>query len=442
MQFHPHTRLWSAAVLALAGCADAAAARRYDTLHAAAARAEHDEAGAATLDDGGLIVDGALDRAAVVAAVLARNPDLEAARATWRAAVAGYRSSVALEDPMARYALAPFSLGSSAPFGQQIEISQKLPWPGKRALRGDAALADAEAMQADYASLRLDLAEAAVQAFDDDYVAVRALEINRHHRELLGRIESSALAQYSTGHGSQQDPLEARTRIIELERERLTLEKQRRVAVAMLDRLLRRRGDRELPPPPARLAAVGPVEAAPAAAHPRQLAAAARARARRADVDAASLAFYPDIEVMGSYDSMWDTWQHRWMIGIAIEIPLQRGKREADRERAQAERARAAAELVSVAAVLDEGRERVRREIEDSTKALELYEQQLLPTTRQRVDAALAGFTAGQNPFSTALMAEHELRDVELAIERTRADLDRQLAALARLDGRIPGGTP
>jgi hypothetical protein len=39
-------------------------------------------------------------------------------------------------------------------------------------------------------------------------------------------------------------------------------------------------------------------------------------------------------------------------------------------------------------------------------------------------------------------MAEHELRDVELAIERTRADLDRQLATLARLEGRIPGGTP
>jgi hypothetical protein len=37
-------------------------------------------------------------------------------------------------------------------------------------------------------------------------------------------------------------------------------------------------------------------------------------------------------------------------------------------------------------------------------------------------------------------MAEHELRDVELSIERTRAELDRQLAALDRLEGRIPGG--
>ncbi|HEX8110341.1 MAG TPA: TolC family protein [Kofleriaceae bacterium] len=382
-------------------------------------------------------MDGALDRAAVVAAVLAHNPDLDAVRATWRAAVAAFPSAISLDDPVASYALAPFSIGSDARFGQRIEISQKLPWPGKRELRGDAALADAEAAQADFESLQLDLAEAAVQAFDDDYIATRALDINQHHRELLERIERSALAQYAAGRASQQDSLEARAHIIELDRERLMLERQRRVAVATLNRLLHRKADAELPPLPARLAVSRSTE--PAHEHPKQLAAAARIRARQAEVDGAALAFYPDFEVMGSYDSMWDTWQHRWMIGVGIDIPLQRGKRRADLERARAEQARAEADLASVTDMLDERRERVRREVDESTRALELYEQQLLPTTRERVDAALAGFTSGQNPFSTVVMAEHELRDVELAIERARADLDRQLAALDRLEGRIPG---
>jgi len=440
MHIHCHARSCSVLVTVLAGCVDGAHVRQHDTLYAASSRAESDHIRAAGLDDASLVVNGALDRAAVVAAVLARNPDLDAARATWRAAVAAYPSAVALDDPMASYALAPFSIGSAAQFGQQVELRQKLPWPGKRRLRGDAALADADAMQADYESLRLELAEAAVQAFDDDYIAVRALEINRHHRELLERLERSALAQYATGHASQQDPLEARTRIIELDRERLMLDNQRRVAVARLNRLLRRRADADLPPPPARLAVATSAATESHPAHPRQLAAAARVRARQADVDEASLAFYPDVEVMGSYSSMWDMWQHRWMIGIGIEIPLQRGKRDADRERARAEQAKATAELASVTAMLEEGRERARRAIEEATGALALYDQQLLPTARERVDAALAGFTAGQNPFSTVVMAEHELRDVELAIERTRVDLDRQLATLDRLEGHIPGG--
>jgi len=404
----------------------------------AVARAGSERASAGELDGAALVVNGQLDRAAIVAAVLARNPDLDAARAAWRAAVAAYPTAVALDDPMARYAVAPFSIGSEAPFGQRLELSQELPWPGRRRLRGDAALASAEAAHADVEALRLDLAEAAVQAFDDLYIAARALEINQHHRELLERIERSVIAQYSVGRGSQQDPLEARARVIELDRERLMLEAQRRVAVAMLNRLLHRSSDAELPPPPGRLGAAASADAP--REHPRRAAAAARARARDAEVEDAELTFYPSFEVMGSYDSMWDTWQHRWMIGVGIAIPLQRGKRAADVERARAEQARATAELSSVTDMLAEGRARARQEVDATQKVLELYDEQLLPTLRQRVEAAVAGFTAGQNPFSTAVMAEHELREVELATERTRADLDRRLAALDRLEGRAPQG--
>jgi outer membrane protein TolC len=438
MRIKDPARLSLAVVAAAAGCVDGVRVRQYDTMVAAVSHAESEHARAQDLDAASLVVDGQLDRAAVVAAVLARNPDLDAARATWRAAVAAYPSARALDDPMVRYALAPFSIGSDMRLGQEIEVSQDLPWPGRRQLRGDAAVAAADAAQADLASLRLDLAEAAVQAFDECYITARALDINQHHHALLERIERSAIAQYTAGRASQQDPLEARSRIIELERERLMLETQRRVTVAMLNRLLRRQLDAELPPPPARLAVARSVAAHHE--HPKQLAAAARVRARRAEVDDANLAFYPTFEVMGSYNSMWDTWQHRWMIGVGIEIPVQRGKRHAELERARAEQAKATAELASVTDMLDEGRVRARTEVDESTKVLSLYEAQLLPTTRERVDAALAGFTAGQNPFSTVVMAEHELRDVELSIERTRAELDHRLAVLDRLEGRIPEG--
>lgn len=432
-----HPARWATALAAAAaGCADAAGAQRHDTLYAALSRAESEHA-RAPADGASLVAGGALDRAAVVAAVLARNPELDAARATWRAAVAAYPPAVALDDPMASYAIAPFSIGASVPLGQRVELSQKLPWPGERRHRGDAANAEAEAAQADLDALRLDLAEAAVQAFEDYYVATRALAINQHHHQLLERIETSAVAQYTTGRASQQDPLEARARVIELDRERLMLDNQRRVAVARLNRLLHRDADAELPPPPEQLA-TGELGGGQRE-HPERLAAAARLRARQADTAASELTFYPRLELMGSYDGMWDIWQHRWMVGVGIELPLQRDRRRAELERARAEQARASAELAAVTDRLDEGRARARRDVDEARQVLALYETRLLPTSRQRVDAALAGFAAGQNPFSTVVMAETELRDVELAIERTRADLDRRLAMLDRFEGRVPG---
>src|SRR5678816_1223244 len=127
MRFEDLARLLPGAIVGLVGCVDGARVRQHDAMSVAVSRVVADRARTRELDDASLVANGNLDRAAVVAAVLARNPDLDAARASWRAAVAAYPSAIALEDPMASYALAPFSIGSNAPFGQRIEISQKLP---------------------------------------------------------------------------------------------------------------------------------------------------------------------------------------------------------------------------------------------------------------------------------------------------------------------------
>lgn len=422
------------------GCAETSGLREHDGMIDTLSRTDRERA------PGEVAVGGTtLDRDALIAAVLARNPELDVARETWRASVAMYSTAVALEDPMASYVVAPFTIGSSVMFSQTLELRQKLPWPGKRASAGEAALAEAEAAKSDLATIQLDLAGVTAEAFDDDYVATRALEVNHHHRELLERIEKSVLAQYSVGHGSQQDPLELRTELISLDRDRLMLETQQRAAVAKLNRLLHRPATAALPPPPPTLhiAPSHPTTPSPAvdvASHPRLLAAKARIRARHADAERADLAFYPDVEVMATYDGFWDAWQQRLMVGVGINIPLQREARRAALSVARAQEAKAQAELTAAVDMVDEDRDRARQELDEATKTRDLYEQQLLPVAKERVDAALAGFTAGQNSFTTVVMAEHALRGAELQLEQARADLDRRMAALDRAEGRIPGG--
>ena len=79
----------------------------------------------------------ALDRCAFVAAVLGRNPSMDAARQAWRAALARARRTGAIEDPRVAVEIAPLSIGSStAPLGIDVSFSQRLPWPGKGFLAG------------------------------------------------------------------------------------------------------------------------------------------------------------------------------------------------------------------------------------------------------------------------------------------------------------------
>ena len=424
-------------LLSIAGCAGPTGAQAHEAMLAELRRI--DRARPAQLGEDLALGTPALDRATLVAAVLGRNPELDQARETWRAAAAAYPSAVALADPMLTYEVAPFSIAGDVPYGQRIELRQKLRYPGKRRLAGEAALADADAARADYGTLRLALAEAAVQAFDDYYVAARALEVNAHHRAMIDRIADSARTQYSVGRAGQEDLLEAEGEAIALERERLMLDTQQRTAIARINRMLRRSPGAPLPPPPDQLPAASPVTVV--VLDPRA-AAEARVRERSAELAGAERAFYPDLEVMAGYDSMFGDWQHQLTLGIAIEIPLERRGRRGAIERARAALAAATAELESVGDALAEDRDRARREVDEATAVLALYDQRAVPNARARASAALAGFTAGQAAFSTVMMAERALREVELDLERARADVDRRTATLDRLSGRIAGGVP
>jgi outer membrane protein TolC len=415
----------------LAGCAPAAGAHQHDSMLAALRRDESTRPPSA--DDPSITTASALDRDALIDAVVARNPDADAARAAWRAAIAEFPATTALDDPMVTYDVAPLTVASSDRVGQRIELSQKLPWPGKRAAAGDAALAEADAAGADYAATRNDLADAASELYDDYYVNARALEVNAHHEELLAAIEKSATAQYTIGHGSEQDPLEVDESLIDLQRERLMLVTERETIVARINGLLHRDAGAELPPPPATLEVA--TESAAPDTNPKTAAAQARVRAASVEVEVARKAFYPDVELSTSYDAMWDLPAQRWMIGVAIELPLQRGKRRAAIEEARAEQAKAEAELAGVEDSVDVDVATARAELDGAKQTLTLCEHQLVPTAKQRVDVALAGYTSGTNDLQVALMAEHGLRDAELEVEEARADVDRKQAALARALG-------
>jgi cobalt-zinc-cadmium efflux system outer membrane protein len=400
-------------------------------------------------DDAPLFVDAkALDRAALIDAALARNPDVESARQGWRAALAEVDAATALDDPMLTYEVAPLSIASDAPFGQRVEVSQKLPWPGKRALAGEAALAEADAARGDYEAMRLETAAMASSLFDDYYLVARSLEVNDHHRELVERMKKSAEAQLTIGRGAEQDSLSAEVELGRLEHEHVMLETERDAVIARMNGLLHRDPDTELPPPPADLpmpaepGSVDELEHAAIQNRPQEASARATVRARKASVALARKDYYPDFDVMTSYDSMWDMPEHRWMVGVSIDVPLQRGKRRAAVEAAEARTAQAEAQVDEVSDTIRVEVTSARRDVMESVHLAKLYDEKILPAARDEVDAALAGYTSGQNDFSAVMSAEKDLRDVELESYQARAELWQRMTALDRAIGRIPGSEP
>jgi len=386
--------------------------------------------------------EGELDLARLREQVLASNPSLAAMHATWQAAIARHPQARAFDDPEIFYGIAPGTIGAEGlDFGQKVELRQRLPWPGRLRLRGDATLAEAQAVGEDFQATRLALLELTDESFFEYYFMERAIEINRVNQELLVDLEHIARARYSAGLVHKQDALAAEVESHHLIHRGIVLTRARAVAVARINTLLDRAPDAPLPPAPSRLASVTPVPERPrleeyALAHRPELDAwAFRLRASESEIALARREYFPDLTVMGGYDTLMEAEERRGMVGVGFELPLQIGRRRAAVGEAEAKRLRARAELARErAAVLFEVSSALDG-LEESAHVVHLYATSFVPAAEENLDAARSGYESGRNDFLTLVSAEKTLMLARLSYEEAVSQYHQRRAELERALG-------
>lgn len=396
---------------------------------------------------GALFAGATLFRDELIAAVLARNPGVAEARLAWRAAAARVPQATALDDPMLAYGVAPLSIGSNdVHFGQSLELRQRVPYPGKLRLTGEVARSEAAAVAQDVEAVRLELATAASMLYDDYYLIHRALAINAEHQRLLDGYKRVVTARYAAGEAPQQAPIQAEVEIAHMVHEAMVLETEREVATARLNALLHREPAAPLPPPVDALPLAGlpdldgaALTAAALAARPELARLEAEREAREAAVALRERDRYPDFEAMAQYSSMWRETEHRWMVGVGVNLPIRRSVIEAGIAEAEAELARVESERAGLVDEIGAEARVAWLRLAEAHHVLAIYEARLLPAAADQVRAAVSGFQTGQVGFLSLIEAERNQRSVELAYEETLADLYRRGAALDRALGRLPG---
>jgi outer membrane protein TolC len=390
-----------------------------------------------------------LERATYVRALLDRNPTIQAARHAWGAALERYPQVTAFDDPTLGYGVAPRSFGAQGvDDAHVVDLSQAIPFPGKLGLRGEAALAEAEAAQGDFEAVRLRLATMGSMLFDDYYYATRAREINGQHVALVEDFKRIALVRYEAGEATQQDPLQAETELARLLQRGLELDTRVRVARQQLNALLHRRIDADLPPPPASLTppplgledpSAESLATAALDARPELGAADARVRAREAEVGSARRDYFPDVTLVGNYNGRIPVDENRPFVGVRFSVPLQQGRLRAALAEARRELAAARSRRERIADQVELSVHESLAEWQSARDVAALFGARLLPAARDRVAAARAGFESGGNSFLELIDAERQLRSIELDHEAARADVSRRSAQLLRALGRMPG---
>lgn len=379
-----------------------------------------------------------LDR--LLAEVEARNPSLQAAVAAWNAASQRYPQAVSLDDPMFLYMIAPTSGLGGVNGGWAVQASQKMPWPGKRDLRGSAASAEADAMRGDLGDARLKLAEMARMAFYDYYLADRLAEVNEVNRNLLNEFRQLARTQYEASKATQQDVLQADVELAATESRATELALDRRIAVARINTLLHEPPDSPLPPSPVRLAApdgLPPVDAmqeAAARARPDLFALHARVQAEEANLALARKDYYPDVDLMARYDAFMPE-NIRPAIGMEMNVPLPNARRAAEVSEAEA---RVQQRRWDYQNLLDGVRYEVQSahaRAEQARQVVALYRERILPLSRRNVESAQANYVSGKLDFLRLIDAQRQLNAQQETYYQSIADYHRRLAELDRAVG-------
>jgi outer membrane protein TolC len=384
----------------------------------------------------------------LVREVVARNPTLAQMVAAWQAAAARYPQVTALDDPMFAATVGPGTIApddSGVEFAYRLEISQKLPFPGKLKLRGERALAEASAAGRDVDDTRLQLVESAQTAFYDYYLVERALEVNQESLRLLRTFRKNAQTRYETGLVPQQDLLQADVEIGKEWDRRLELEQMRQVAIARINTLLHLPPDSPVPPPtkqldvPQGLPDAQLLRATALARRPDLQALADRIAAEEASLRLAHKDWYPDFEPFFMYDRfMGNTTDNRdlsTMLGVRLNLPVYHGRRNGAIAEAEARLAQRKAELARLTDQVNFQVQEAYARAQRSARSVALYRKTILRAAQANVEAAQAAYTTGKVPFVSLIEAQRNVVNLRDRYYEALADSFRRRAALERAVG-------
>ena len=385
----------------------------------------------------------------LIAAVLSSNASLQSRRDLTSARVELVTSEGALEDPRISYAIAPNSIGDNIPskFGdalrmrQNIQLSQNIPWPGKRALRSERMAASAEVAQQSYEETRLELITSTRLLWAQWWYGNIALTTNLEYQRLVSEMTQVIETRYGNGIGLQQDVLQAETYAIQLRHQHLVLEQELRRLQAQFNHLINRSPNSPLPIPVGDLA----IPALPSQiileqllldAHPALEELKAESNVAKLNQRLTEKDDYPDLQLNMGYNELWNESALRLQVGVSLNIPLDfSGKRSARKNAAQFEYHSVQMQLQNKRSELLSSLEAELSNNEQAVHGISLVATELLPSAEQTFNATLANYEGGGGNFFDLIDAQQQLLDMQLLLSKTYAEQYMALTQLNKLTG-------
>ncbi len=402
-----------------------------------AARAAPGDSGAAQLRD-------------LIAEARQQNPEIRAARSEADAAKQRVSPAGALDDPMLEAGVLnvptdSWKLNREDMTMKMLGLTQRLPFPGKRALRRDVAERDAGTAEQGYFETVNRVTREVKVAFYDLALALENIRLLTETTRVLEQFLRIVESRYAVGQGTQADVLKAHTQLAKMREELLRMERERPVMEAELSKLLARPSAPSIDAP---LPAVSQVRLdldalreATLRQRPQLLALQSVVEKNNASIELARKEHNPDFDLRFAYgqrENTLDGMKRPDMVSltVAINLPIWGEDKIAPRiaeARAMRERAQSMY-LVQQNEVFAKLRQQIAV-AEQNRKSVELYRTAILPQARLAVESALSAYRVSRVDLLTLLDSQMTLFNFGIGQATAIVNLNKALAEIAFLTG-------
>ena len=379
---------------------------------------------------------------------LQHHPGIRAAEAKVRRLRAKIDQVTALPDPKAKISGGSMAETAAGRVDLMAGIEQGVPFPGKLSERGKIAEREAATADANLEAVKLQVAQQIRQFYWSYFLASRTTDITSVSREVLELVRGTIDARVAANQATQGDQLRLATELGDIEKTLIGAKQREGSAKAMLNALLNRPAGAALSRP-SNLTVPGSGElrtllATTEATHPEVDASRTQIEAFRHRLRAAELERYPDfmfglqhglVSDSGLAPSVNGRDQIFASIGVNIHL-WQKPRRAKIREAAEGIE-EAESRLAAVRANLRFRVEDAWLRAQSSRDLISLFEEQIIPESKQAFDVSLQSYAAEKLTFVDVLDTWRKWLGFQLQQAHNHTSLGKAAADLRSASGDL-----
>ena len=392
------------------------------------------------------------DLQALVEEALQANAEVKQMRASYKASKETIRSAGALDDPEVAFAMKDIPTDTwdtySDPQSQKmLELSQKIPFPGKRRLRSEVAAEQTHSDEYTYHDKVNEVRAKVVTTYWGLSMACSDFDLTQRSKQTWEQVVKVAETRYAVGQGQQADVLQAQVELGNYLDRLFQWTQKQESSRADLNALRSK-------PPQTAIARPQPLKPRPLRLQLDELLARSEARPQlqalkaliakqEKSVDLAKKEYFPDMTVGLAYGFR-DTLgppvnlkQSDMFTGrVMFNLPIWQGSKIKPRIREEMAKQDAAKEAHQsatnqLAAAIKDRHAKLQR----LAKQIALFDQGIIPQARQAAPASLSSYQVGTLPFNQLYQNQIAVYNSEMQLLEYLKDFEENWAELEWLVG-------